>query len=234
MESINLEVKIRAKEEKKAHYEKMIPAILYGRDMENVMLWVNQKAFNKTLKEAGESTIIDLVVQGQKEPHKVLVYDLQRDPVSGKFNHVDFFRVKMDEEITTEVELEFVGEAPAVKEQGGVLIKNIDAVSVRCLPADLPGSITVDISSLETFEDHICIKDLPISDKVKIDIDKDTVVALVSPPRSEQELEDLEGEVDADISKVEGMSDETADDEEEKEEEEKEKEKGEKTIEKEA
>ncbi|MEA2007257.1 MAG: 50S ribosomal protein L25 [Patescibacteria group bacterium] len=218
METIKLEAIIRKKEQKRTDQKNMVPAILYGKDMENSMLWIDQKIFNKILKDAGESTIIDLIVEGQKEPHKVLVYDLQNDPISDEYTHIDFFRVKMDEEIVTEVELVFVGEASAVKEQGGVLVKNVDSVNVRCLPADLPGSITVDITSLKTFEDHIYIKDLEVSDKVNIEIDENTLVVLVSPPRSEKELEELEEEVEGDISQVEGMGEEEVEEGEGKEE----------------
>lgn len=227
MDTIMLEAKIREKKEKRSNFSKMIPSVLYGKDMESIMLWIDYKKFSRTLSKAGESTIIDLAVDGQKNPQKVLIYDIQNDPVSDMHTHIDFFRVKMDEEIEIEVEFEFVGEAPAVKEQGGVLIKNIDSVEVRCLPVDLPGSITVDISSLKTFEDYIYVKDLPVSDKVKIDLEGKTVVALVSPPRSEEELEELESKVEADISQVEGMEEETgeketAGDEKEKQEQEQE------------
>lgn len=213
MDTITLEAKVREKKDKRNDFSEMIPSILYGKDMESVMLWVDYKKFAKTLSEAGESTIIDIAVDGQKNPQKVLIYDIQNDPVSDRHIHIDFFRVKMDEEITTEVELEFIGEALAVKEQGGVLVKNIDSVEVRCLPADLPSSIIVDISSLETFNDYIYVKDLPVSDKVKLSLEGETVVALVSPPRSEKELEELESKVEADISQVEGMEEEAGEEE---------------------
>lgn len=208
MEKIKLAAKKREKTQKRMDFPKFVPAILYGKGMDSVMLWVDNKQFTRTLDEAGESTIIDLDVDGIKEPHKVLVYDVQNDPISDAYTHIDFFRVKMDEEIETEVELEFIGESPAVKEKGGVLVRNIDSIEVRCLPGDLPGSFTIDISTLKTFDDYIYVKDIQVSDKVKIDLDGETVIALVAPPRSEEELEELESEVDADISGVEGIKEE--------------------------
>jgi large subunit ribosomal protein L25 len=145
----------------------------------------------------------------KKDKRNVIIYEIQTDPLMGNHIHADFFQVRMDEEIEKEVELVYIGEAPAAKELGGVLVKSLDEITVKCLPADLPSEITVDISSLKTFDDHICIKDLDISSKIKIDIDDETVVALVSPPRSEEELEGLSQKVDADVTKVEGVIKET-------------------------
>lgn len=186
----------------------MVPAVVYGRAVEPKSIWINLFEFRRLINKSGESTIISLDIDG-KETRDVLVYDIQRDPVKNVFIHVDFFQVRMDEEIETEVELEYVGEAPAVKELGGVLVKNMTTLEVRCLPADLPSSIQVDISLLKTFEDHVCIKDLGLSKKIEIGIDEETVLALVTPPRSESELSDLEKKVEGDVSKVEGVVKET-------------------------
>jgi len=204
----------------------LIPAVIYGKGQKNQSLWVDRKHFNKIYQAAGESSIIDLVVSNgdKQKPQKVLIYDLQRDPVTDLIIHADFYIVRMDEIIETDVELRFVGESPAVKEQGGVLVKNIDEIEVKCLPIDLPKEIVVDISNLKTFEDYIYIKDLDVSDKVTINVDPETVVALVSPPRSQEEIDELETEVEADISQVEGVEEpeeeeESAPEEEKKEEE---------------
>jgi len=82
------------------------------------------------------------------------------------------------------------------------------------LPIDLPKEIVVDTSTLKTFEDHIYIKDLNISEKVKINMDSETLVAVVSPPRSQEEIDELEAEVEADISQVDGMEEEASEGEE--------------------
>lgn len=216
MEKIELKAEIRKPKEKKAGF---IPAILYGRGIENVMIWLEEKNFNKIYQEAGESTLLELSVKGEKEiTHNVLIYDIQTDPVSDRIGHVDFYQVRMDEKLETEVELVFIGQSVAVKELGGVLVKNIDALEVRCLPADLPKNIEVDISALATFEDSIRVKDLQIGEKVEITIDPETVVAVVSPPRSEKELEQLDEEVEGDISQVEGISEEKEEEPENKDE----------------
>jgi large subunit ribosomal protein L25 len=182
----------------------LIPAVVYGRSIEPASLWVKELDFSRLLKKVGESSMFGLKID-QAEERNVIVYEIQRNPLTDRVSHIDFFQVKMDEEIETEVELEFVGQSPAVVELGGVLIKNIDEVSVKCLPGDLPSKIEVDISMLKTFDDYIYIKDLNISEKVKIDIDPETVLALVTPPRTSEELAGLEGKVESDVTKVEGV-----------------------------
>ena len=191
MAELKLVVSARNKGEKK---EGMVPAVLYGRGIENKILWVEENNFIKMEREAGRSVLIDLEIDGEKR--KVLIHDFQKHPLTNRFIHIDFYQVKMDEEIEANVEVVFVGEAPAVKELGGVLLKTVDEVLVRCLPADLPKEIKVDLSTLKTFDDRIFVKDLNISDKVKIDLDGETVVASVAMPRSEEELSQLDETVE--------------------------------------
>jgi large subunit ribosomal protein L25 len=210
MDQVKLSAKLRdifGRKTNKGRKEGLIPAVIYGHGIKTKSLWVKALDFLKLIKKAGESTMIDLSI-GEEKPHKVIIYETQKDPVSGNFRHVDFFQVRMDEEIEVEVELNYVGEAPAVKELGGVLVKNMDEITVKCLPADLPSKIEVDISGLKTFTDHIAVKDLKIPSKVKVDIDPETVVALVEEPRSEEELAELSEKVEEDVTKVEGVAEE--------------------------
>ncbi len=212
MEKVLLEAKAReelGRKTNKGRKKGFIPAVVYGRGVESKNIWVKLLDFKRLIKKSGESTVIDLKID-EKDNRNVLIYDTQKDPVRDGYTHIDFFQVRMDEEIETEVELEYIGEAPAVKELGGVLVKNIDAIEVKCLPADLPSEIRVDISGLKSFEDRVCVKDLKISAKVEVSIDPETVVALVAPPRSEDELSRLEEKVEGDVTKVEGVVKETA------------------------
>jgi large subunit ribosomal protein L25 len=207
MTKINLESEKRdviGKGVKKLRKEGLIPAILYGNKLAPQSISVNRRDFERVYGEAGESTIIDLEI-GKKNKVNVLIHDVQRDPLSGNFSHVDFFQIRMDQKIETGVPIEIIGEAPAVKELGGVLVKNVDDIPVRCLPADLPPKFVVDVSKLKTFEDHFVVKDLNISEKIKVLVEPETIVALVAPPRSEEELASLEEKVEEDVSKVEGM-----------------------------
>jgi large subunit ribosomal protein L25 len=207
MEKVELKAKKRdtfGKKTKKGRKSGLIPAVVYGRGIESVSLWVNMLDFRRLLKKSGESTMIGLEIDG-KNGRNVIIYEIQRDPVTDSIIHIDFFQVRMDEEIETEVELEFIGESLAVRDLGGVLVRNMDEIEVKCLPGDLPSRINVDISVLNTFEDRICVKDLKIPAKVKIELEPETVVALVSAPRSEEELGKLDEKVEADVTKVEGV-----------------------------
>jgi len=208
--TIALKAKVRdivGKKVKKLRTEDMIPAVMYGHKIASQNLLVNYLDFSRVFDKSGESSLIELETEGKKV--NVLVHDIQTDPMSGKFSHVDFFQVNMKEEVETEISLEFVGESPAVKELGGVLVKSLDAIPVKCLPADLPEKYEIDLGKLATFEDVIAVKDLEVSDKVEILIDGETIVVSVQEPRTQEEIESLETKVEEDVSKVEGVVKET-------------------------
>ena len=204
--AIALKAVIRTEIGKKAdklRSQDLIPAVMYGNKIAAQNLAVNYNEFKRVYSKAGESALVELEVAGKKL--NVLIHDIQLAPMSGKVSHIDFFQVNMKEEVETEIPLEFVGEAPAVKALGGVLVKNIDEISVKCLPSDLPEKYEIDISSLATFDDVIAVKDLKISDKVEILLDGETVIAMVSAPRSEESLADLDTKVEEDVTKVAGV-----------------------------
>lgn len=103
--------------------EDKLPAVLYGHGVKNKMLVINAREFETVYKEKGGSSLIDLKTGDQKAV-KVIIQEVQRDPVSGVITHVDFHQVRMTEKISAEVELNFVGVSKAVKESGGVLVKS--------------------------------------------------------------------------------------------------------------
>jgi large subunit ribosomal protein L25 len=186
----------------------LIPAVVYGHKIKPQNLWVNYLDFKRVFDKAGESTVIDLEI-GEDKKVNALIHDLQTNPVTDKFSHIDFFQIRMDEEIEAEIPVELIGESPAVKEAGGILVQNIDAIPVKCLPGDLPHEFKLDISKIKTFDDHLKVSDIEIPEKVEVMIEKDTVVALVTPPRSEEEIAALEEKVEEDVTKVEGVVKET-------------------------
>lgn len=179
-----------------------IPAVLYGHKVPTQSLTVVLADFEKILKKAGESTIIELETQDGKT-HPVLIHDIQKNYLTSKPEHVDFYQVSMTEKLRAPVVLEFIGEAKAVKESGGVLVKVVNEVEVECLPQDLPRSITVNIASLNTFSDTIHVKDLQVPNSVKIITKADEVLAKVQPPR---EIEEVVEKPVEDITKVEGAA----------------------------
>lgn len=203
MEKINLSAKKRTKLGKKVKSLResgLIPAVLYGKTNDPINLEVDVKEFIKIFDKAGTSSLVDIKIDDEKAI-KTLIQDVQFDPIKSIPIHADFYRIKMDEKITTEIPIKLVGESLAVKELEGSLINNYDEIEVECLPNDLISEIEVDISTLKTFEDQIKVSDLNIPETIKVLTNPDEVVALVNPPRSEEELEAMEAESTKDAEK---------------------------------
>ncbi len=175
--------------------EGKMPAVLYGpKEKEPVAIAVERQAFEKMLHEAGESSVITL--EGLDKPKDVLIHDVSFDARRGGVIHADFYAIEADKEVTVEVPLEFVGEAPAIK-LGGVLTKVLQVVEVTAKPADLPKEIEVDISSLDTLEKQIHVSDLTIPKSITIENEPDAVVALVQEVEEEPEEEPEAIDMDA-------------------------------------
>jgi len=192
-----LEVQIRnekGKRVKDLRSQGLIPAELYGKGIENMHLAVKSKDFKNVFKEAGESSIINIVIsdKNKKEEIPVLIHDIQKDYLTDDIIHIDFYRVRMDEKIRTHIPLEFVGESPAVKNYGGILNKSMLEIEIETLPQDLPHSISVDISKIKELNQSIYIKDLSIPKNVKILVDPETVIATVGLPKEEKVSEPID------------------------------------------
>lgn len=162
-----------------------IPGVLYGPKEASQAVSVDQKVFEKLWKEAGESTVITL--EGVGEPKDALIHEVDFDPVTDVARHVDFYVIEKGKKVETEVPLVFVGEAPAVKSLGGTLMKIMLEVKVEAFPKDLPHEILVDVSTLETFESRIAIKDIPVPAGVTILEDLEETIVSVSQPKEEEE-----------------------------------------------
>ncbi|HDQ23070.1 MAG TPA: 50S ribosomal protein L25 [Candidatus Uhrbacteria bacterium] len=167
--------------------EELIPGVLYGHDVKNKNLSVKKSDFLKIYQSAGSSRLVDLQIE-EDNPVKTLIQSVQTDPVKDEIIHVDFYQVREDEKVTTKVELEFINEAPAVKELGGILVKNYDEVEIECLPKylELIDKIKVDLSSLKAFNDAVHIKDLQVPPEIKITESLDEAVAFIAEPEEEK------------------------------------------------
>lgn len=213
MEKLQLQAQSRDIAEKAGvvRTQGFIPAELYGHGIDNVHLKVPRGEFEKLFRKAGESTILELNVDG-KGKRNVLVQDIQRHFLKNNILHVDFHEVSMTETLITEIALEFVGESEAVKAMGGTMVKVIDAVEVECLPTDLPHSLEVDISKLKTFDDVIFASDIALPKGVTLVTDPEETVVKVQPPRDvEAELSAPVVEDVTTVGTVEKKKDEEAD-----------------------
>ena len=165
----------------------IIPAELYGHGIENLHLSVPVKEFSRAFKEAGESTILKLKVEGGKE-FNVLIHDIERNALNDEISHIDFYSVKMDEKLKTRVLLEFIGESLAVKEKNGILVKAMHEIEIEALPADLPHHILVDLSKISEIGGSIFVKDLDFGKGVKVLVEPETVIATVVEQKVEEEV----------------------------------------------
>ncbi len=201
---INLKVQNRkdtGRKVSKLRQEGILPGVLYGSDFKSTPVSVDYKEFDKAYQKGGESTILNLALGEDKM--NALIYSVQYDSLTGEFQHVDFYKIKKGEKIQVEIDLKFIGAAPAVKTLGGSFISNMDQVEVRCLPKDLIHEVEVDISSLETFEDAIRVKDLPIPKNIEVLEDQEGVVAKVVEAIDEEEiLEETEETAAEDVEVV--------------------------------
>lgn len=200
---------VLGKKVKTLRNEGRIPAVVYGGKNQALSISIDLIEFNKILKIAGETTLVKIFidsdgtvgVDGEKF-RNVLIYDVFRDPVKDNVRHVDFYEVKMDEKIVKKIPIVFAGLAPAVVDLGGVLVKSMQELEVRALPADLPRDISVDISILKTFDDNILVRDIKLPDNVETLENLQTSVAVVVAPRSDAEIEALSSEVETKVEAV--------------------------------
>jgi len=162
-----------------------IPAVVYGPKQPSTPIAIDKQTFAKLLAEAGESTIISL--EGLDEPVEVLIQDVAFDPAKGGIIHVDFYAIERGKELTTNVALDFVGEAPAEKD--GMVVKALFEVEVTCRPSALPSHIVVDLTTLASTDSQITVADLDGGEGVTINTDPETSVATIAAAKEEAEDE---------------------------------------------
>ena len=181
-----------------------IPAVVYGPGVKNFSIQVDEKEFRKVFHKAGESSLVEIAIEGEKEKKPVLIHEIQKDPVSDKIIHIDFYQADLKEEVEVAIPLVFEGVALAEKDLGGTLVKNMLEIEVKALPQNLPHEIKVSIEALKTFEDHVLVKDLAVPANVQILKNPDEIVASVlAPVKIEEELAKEITENVEDIEKVE-------------------------------
>ena len=192
-----LKAEIRSKADKLENIRKAgkIPAVFYGKKEASTSITIDLKDFKKVLEHSGESGVVEI-----ETPNGVvesLIHEIDFDPVTGQPKHADFYVFEKGHKVEVEVPLEFEGESAAVKDLGGILVKVLHELKVEALPKDLPHNIVVDISSLETFENQILVKDISLPKGVTALAPDEEVVALVSAPREEKEEESAPLDLDA-------------------------------------
>ncbi|HIE17464.1 MAG TPA: 50S ribosomal protein L25 [Dehalococcoidia bacterium] len=176
----------------------LIPANIYGHGINSIPVQLDAKSLKQLLANTGTTDLISLKITGSKTPVRVLVRDVQRNPLTDELLHVDFYQVEMTERIKVEVPLVFIGEAPVLdRVKGTSLLHLVDSLYIEALPDDLPHSLEVDLSLLKEADDAIYVKDIQIGDGITLLSDPEQMVVKVVEARREVEAApvEVEGEV---------------------------------------
>jgi len=182
------------KETKSLRLVGLIPASIFGKGFESLPISINIDKFTKMYKESGDTGLID--IKTDKETYKVLVKEVQYDPVSDFPIHVGFYKPDLKVKTTANVPVEVIGEEKndLVKSGQAVVLALLQEIEVEALPADLPSAFEVDVSGLAEIDAGITVSDLKY-DKSKVEIVGVESDALVLKLDYAQSLEEEEEEI---------------------------------------
>lgn len=171
---------------KRLRKEGLIPANIYGHKEESQAVQIDAVAFDALRRAHKTSGIITLRMDGDPKVQTALVRHVQRNPINGKIVHIDLFRVSLTERIVMKVPLHFIGEAPAVKNESGVLLHLLDTLEVECAAQDIVNTFEVDVSSLEHIDDTLHASDVKLPESFKLITDPEEAIAKVAATRAEK------------------------------------------------
>lgn len=169
---------IVGKKVKKLRRENLLPANIYGKNIASVAVQVPLKEFSGIFKEAGETGLIDLNLDGETRP--VLIHNIQLDHMTRLPLHADFYQVNLKEKVKTMVPIVTTGEAQAVVDKVGLLLQPLAEIEVEALPEKLPENIEVDVTKLSAVDDQITVKELKLPDGVTLLTDPEQVVVKIA------------------------------------------------------
>jgi large subunit ribosomal protein L25 len=171
---------IEGKKVKQLRQQGVTPAHLFGPGVESLAIQCETPALNNVLVDAGHTQLVSLKLGHEHTPRTVMVREVQLDNFKGGILHVDFYQVKLTENIRVNVPIELKGESAAAKMKGNSLVQELNELTVLCLPANIPSAIEVDISPLVTADQMIRVKDLPAIKDVNIVNEPGVVVARIA------------------------------------------------------
>ncbi|MDH4067990.1 MAG: 50S ribosomal protein L25 [Dehalococcoidia bacterium] len=213
MDKIELKVanrKILGKKVKHLRRQGITPVHVFGHGIESLALQCDARELERVLSQAGQTRLINLKLAKEKKPRTVVVREFDRDWRKGELVHVDFYQVKMEEKIRVEVPVVLLGEAPALKSKTNMLDHELGTFTVECLPARIPSSIEVDISSLAELDQAIRVKDITLDKDITVINNPDLVVAKISLRPVEkveekvvEEVVAAEAEAEAEVAEAE-------------------------------
>lgn len=167
-----------------------LPAVIYGKNIGSIPISLDYKEASRVLDRISPSTLV--VIDIADEEHFALVREKQRDPILGTIRHVDFQAVSLTEKVRASVNVQLVGESPAVENYFAILVTNLEQIEVECLPRDLPDRIDVDVSVIKQIGDHISVGDLQLPPGVEVVHEPDETVVIATAPVAEEAVAEEE------------------------------------------
>lgn len=193
MEDLRLKATHRIVLGKKTRFlrrQRITPAHLYGHGVRSVALQCDTDELVNLVAHAGKTRLVNLEVDGEK-PKSVFVREIQRDVITRELLHIDFYQIKRTEKIAVDVPIVLVGEAPALKFKGRMLVHGINSLSVECLPTNVPPQIDIDITQLEEVEQAIHVKDIVLDPEITVHADPEQLVVKISKVMVKEEVEEV-------------------------------------------
>lgn len=187
---------VSGKRTKRLRSAGIVPGVLFGKKAGSVPVQLDARELEHLYREAGRTSVIRLSVDGGT-PTSVVIKSIQRNPLTGRAVHVDFFAPDLTLEMTADVPLVFTGTPPGVESTGGFLLTSLDHLRIRALPTDMPHEVSVDLTPLVDLDAAIHVSDLAVGGEATILNDPEELVAKVMPPRveAEPEVPELEEEL---------------------------------------
>lgn len=177
-----------------------IPAVVYGNKLESKPVYINGADFLKTMRDVGRNGVFPIDLNGKQV--NVMLTEYQEDPIKKEILHADFLAVDMSKEISADVRINLIGEAPGVKD-GGVMQQSLHEVSINATPSKIPSAIEVDVTSLQVGE-TITLGDIKASKEFTINADLEQTIVSILPPKVEEEISTGEEQEGGTPDNVEG------------------------------
>lgn len=191
----------------------LIPGVLYGGEEGAIPLSLEREYLEKKVGVLHENQILRLKLEGKEKAtfRPAMVKEIQKNHLTDDILHIDFQGITLDEKLTATVPVVDVGEPVGVTRDGGILEHVLREIEIKCLPAQIPEDIEVDVSSLE-IGDSIQVQDIKLGEEVEVLTDPELSVFTVSAPLVEEVVEEEvapevieeEAEKEEEVSEKEG------------------------------
>lgn len=192
MATIDLSARPRTvlgKKVKRLRRDGIIPANIYGHNVESTAIEVPQVEIRRVIRAAGHTGIVSIALDGERAPRSVIIRTIQRQFTTGNVLHVDFQQVSMTEKMTVRIPVVLTGRAP-ISDEGGLVMQALDHVEVECLPGDIPAHFEADISGMTETTSQVLARDLALPANVTLLSDGTLLIASVTSETPEEAPEE--------------------------------------------